>query len=62
MIIFMSILQALEEEGKKQQEKSDKLKKIEALAYKWFDGEISDKRLAEAVFGLMNGEVKKHGA
>ncbi len=58
MIIFMSILQALEEE-KKQQEKSNKLKKIEVLAYKWFDGKISDRRLAEAVFGLMNGEVMK---
>ena len=32
-------------------------KKVEALAYKWFDGEIDDKRMAEAVFGLINEEA-----
>ena len=31
-------------------------KKVEALVYKWFDGEIDDKRMAEAVFGLINEE------
>lgn len=29
-------------------------KKVELLAYKWFDGEIDDRRMAEAVFGLIN--------
>lgn len=33
------------------------LKRIEHLAYKWFDGEITDKRMAEAVFGLINKET-----
>ena len=39
--------------------KLDKLKRIEEAAYKWFDGEISDKRMAEIVFGLINEEAKK---
>lgn len=36
-----------------------KYKQIETAAYKWFDGEIDDKRMAEAVFGLINGEARK---
>lgn len=39
--------------------KLDKLKRIEEAAHKWFDGEISDKRMAEIVFGLINEEAKK---
>ena len=39
--------------------KLDKLKRIEEAAYKWFDGEISDKRMAEIVFGLINEGAKK---
>ena len=39
--------------------KLDKFKRIEEVAYKWFDGEISDKRMAEIVFGLINEEAKK---
>ncbi len=35
------------------------LKRIEEAAYKWVDGEITDKRLAEIVFGLTNREVEK---
>ena len=45
-----------------EERKADRLqcyKKIEALAYKWFDGEIDDKRMAEAVFGLIN-EGEEH--
>lgn len=45
-----------------EERKADRLqryKKIEALAYKWLDGEIDDKRMAEAVFGLINGEARK---
>ena len=41
------------------QRKLDNLKRIEEAAYKWFDGEISDKRMAEIVFGLINEEAKK---
>lgn len=37
--------------------KNDVIKKIEMLAYKWFDGEIDDRRFAEAVFGLLNSEA-----
>ena len=33
-------------------------KRVEELAYKWFDGKIDDRRMAEAVFGLINGEAK----
>ena len=33
-------------------------KRVEMLAYKWFDGEIDDKRMAEAVFGLINKEAE----
>jgi len=32
-------------------------KRVEMLAYKWFDGAIDDKRMAEAVFGLINEEA-----
>jgi hypothetical protein len=39
--------------------KLDELKRTEEAAYKWFDGEISDKRMAEIVFGLINEEAKK---
>lgn len=39
---------------KREQEIMDKFKKIEHAAYKWFDGEITDKRMAEIVFGLVN--------
>lgn len=39
--------------------KLDKLKRIEEATYKWFDGEISDRRMAEIVFGLINEEAKK---
>ena len=38
--------------------KLDKLKRIEEAAYKWFDGEISDKRMAEIVFGIVNEEAQ----
>ena len=31
-------------------------KEIEALAYKKYDGEVTDRRMAEAVFGLINEE------
>ena len=31
-------------------------KRVEMLAYKWFDGAIDDKRMAEAVFGLIYEE------
>ncbi len=44
-----------------EERKADRLqryKKIEALAYKWFDGVIDDKRMAEAVFGLINEGAK----
>lgn len=37
----------------------DKFKRIEEVAYKWFDGEIDDRRMAEIVFGLINEEAKK---
>ena len=37
------------------QKKLQAWKKIEHLAYKWFDGEIAAERMAEAVFGLVNG-------
>ena len=43
-----------------EERKADRLqryKKVEALACKWFDGEIDDKRMAEAVFGLINEEA-----
>ena len=33
-------------------------KRVEMLAYKWFDGAIDDKRMAEAVFGLINKEAE----
>lgn len=36
-----------------------KLKRVEEVAYKWFDGQISDRRMAETVFGLINTEVRK---
>jgi len=42
-----------------EERKADRLgryKQIETLAYKWFDGKITDKRMAEAVFGLINEE------
>lgn len=39
--------------------KLDNLKRIEEAAYKWFDGEISDKRMAEIVFGLINEEAQR---
>ncbi len=35
------------------------LKRIEEAAYKWVDGEITDRRLAEIVFGLTNREVER---
>lgn len=34
------------------------LKRIEELAYKWSDGLITSDRFAEAVFGLVNSEVR----
>ncbi len=34
-------------------------KRVEMLAYKWFDGEIDDKRMAEAVFGIVNEEAQR---
>ena len=40
----------------RRKDRLQRYKKIEALAYKWFDGEIDDKRMAEAVFGLINEE------
>lgn len=43
---------------KREQEIMDNYKQIETLAYKYFDGEITDKRMAEAVFGLINEEAK----
>lgn len=41
----------------RRKDRLQRYKKIEALAYKWFDGEIDDKRMAEAVFGLINEEA-----
>ncbi len=32
----------------------EKFNKIEELARQWFDGKITDKRMAETVAGLMN--------
>ena len=51
-----NMLAAIEREISKR-DKGYILKQIETLAYKWFDGDISDKRVAEAVFGLINEEV-----
>ncbi len=34
------------------------LKRIEELAYKWSDGLITSDRFAEAVFRLVNSEVR----
>jgi hypothetical protein len=41
----------------RRKDRLQRYKKVEALAYKWFDGEIDDKRMAEAVFGLINEEA-----
>ncbi|MDI9412752.1 MAG: hypothetical protein QM401_04145 [Bacillota bacterium] len=43
----------------REQKSLDTYKRVEELAYKWFDGEIDDRRMAEAVFGLINGEADK---
>ena len=40
----------------RRKDRLQRYKKVEALAYKWFDGKITDKRMAEAVFGLINEE------
>jgi hypothetical protein len=40
----------------RRKDRLQRYKKVEALAYKWFDGEIDDRRMAEAVFGLINEE------
>ena len=40
----------------RRKDRLQRYKKIEALAYKWFDGEVTDRRMAEAVFGLINEE------
>ena len=53
----MGNLAAIEREISKR-DKGYILKQIETLAYKWLDGDISDKRMAEAAFGLINEEVK----
>lgn len=42
------------------QKKLSNMAKIECLAQKWFDDKISDKRMAEAVFGLVNGEADQN--
>lgn len=42
----------------REQKSLDTYKRVEELAYKWFDGEIDDRRMAEAVFGLINGGAK----
>jgi hypothetical protein len=44
---------------KKRQLKLGKNKKVEEVAYKWFEGKMSDKRLAETVFGLINEGAKE---
>ena len=41
----------------RRKDRLQRYKKVEALAYKWFDGVIDDKRMAEAVFGLINEEA-----
>lgn len=43
---------------KSEQKAVDFYKQIETLAYKWFDGAVTDKRLAEKVFALVNKEAK----
>ncbi|HZK18553.1 MAG TPA: hypothetical protein VFD15_04490 [Clostridia bacterium] len=35
------------------------LSKMRELAEKWFAGELSDKRFAEIIAGLLNAEVKQ---
>ena len=40
----------------RRKDRLQRYKEIEALAYKWFDGEVTDRRMAEAVFGLINEE------
>ncbi len=37
----------------------ERRRKLEEAAHKWFDGEISDKRMAEIVFGLINEEAQR---
>ena len=41
----------------RRKDRLQRYKKIEALAYKWFDGEVTDRRMAEAGFGLINEEA-----
>ena len=41
------------------QQEVERRRKLEEAAHKWFDGEISDKRMAEIVFELINKEAKK---
>lgn len=51
------VLEQLEEKVSKRN-KDFILKRIEETAYNWFDGKISDRRAAERVFGLINGEAQ----
>ena len=52
--VFVERTRKLVEE--REAERLRKYKQVETLAYKWFDGKITDKRMAEAVFGLINEE------
>lgn len=43
----------------RRKDRLQRYKEIEALAYKWFDGEVTDRRMAEAVFGIVNEEAQR---
>ena len=43
----------------RRKDRLQRYKDIEALAYKWFDGEVTDRRMAEAVFGIVNEEAQR---
>ena len=47
------------ETEKRLADRLQRYKQVEVLAYKWFDGEITDKRMAEIVFGLINEEAQR---
>ncbi len=47
---------SVEDVEARRKDRLQRYKEIEALAYKWFDGEVTDRRMAEAVFGLINEE------
>lgn len=47
------------ETEKRLADRLQRYKKVEALAYKWFDGSIDGERGMEVIFGLINGEARK---